>query len=130
MDSGGKKLTLFGSQGTATQLLFRKFSTFKDIKAYCVEKKIDICGVEILEDGGSIRVDKHPFKRDTAFMLGNEGQGLNKTQLAACDYCVYVAQHTIKTASLNVAVAGSIVLHHFALWAGFEEAPILGQKFK
>jgi hypothetical protein len=27
-------------------------------------------------------------------------------------------QHGVGTASLNVAVAASIVLHHYALWAG------------
>jgi len=31
-----------------------------------------------------------------------------------CDHFVYIPQYTDKTASLNVAVAGSIIFHHFA----------------
>jgi len=31
-----------------------------------------------------------------------------------CDHFVYIPQYTEKTASLNVAVAGSIIFHHFA----------------
>jgi hypothetical protein len=34
---------------------------------------------------------------------------------------VYIQQYGAGTASLNVAVAASIVLHHFALWAGYGE---------
>ena len=41
-----------------------------------------------------------------------------------------IPQYSRKTASLNVAVAGSIVLQHFALFAGFEAAPISGEKFE
>ena len=33
------------------------------------------------------------------------------------------------TASLNVCVAASIVLHHFATWANLEEQPRSGEKF-
>ena len=51
-------------------------------------------------------------------MLGNEGQGLSPKQISLCDSFVYIPQHGCGTASLNVAVACSIVLHHFALWAG------------
>ncbi len=51
-------------------------------------------------------------------MLGNEGQGLSERQMSLCDSFVYIPQHGQGTASLNVAVACSIVLHHFATWAG------------
>ena len=50
-----------------------------------------------------------------------QGQGLNERQLALCDSFVYIQQYGAGTASLNVAVAASIVLHHFALWAGYGE---------
>ena len=52
-------------------------------------------------------------------MVGNEGEGLNQNQIDICDQFVYIPQHTGKIASLNVAVAGSIVLHHFAVWAKY-----------
>lgn len=43
---------------------------------------------------------------------------MNPKQLALCDSFLYIPQHGPGTASLNVAVAASIVLHTFALWAG------------
>ena len=54
-------------------------------------------------------IHTHPFQGDTLFLLGNEGAGLNNNQIAICDHFVYIPQYTDKTASLNVAIAGSIV---------------------
>ena len=73
-------------------------------------------GIEIVD--GARPVQSFPFRGSTAFMLGNEGQGLNEKQLAACDSFLYIPQYGPGTASLNVAVAASIVLHSFATWAG------------
>lgn len=42
---------------------------------------------------------------------------------------MYIPQHGPGTASLNVAVAASIVLHHFAVWAGYAERSRTGAKF-
>jgi len=74
-------------------------------------------------------IQEHPFLGDTLFLLGNEGSGLNSTQVAICDHFVYIPQYSDKTASLNVAIAGSIIFHHFALWAKYKEAPRTEQKF-
>ena len=49
--------------------------------------------------------------------------------MAACDSFAYIPQYGPGTASLNVAVAASIVLHHFALWAGYAEREREGQKY-
>lgn len=65
-----------------------------------------------------------------AFMLGNEGQGLSNRQIRLCDSFVYIPQYGTGTASLNVAVAASITLHHFSIWAGFPESKRQGQKFE
>lgn len=70
-----------------------------------------------------------PFRKSTVFMVGNEGTGMNPQQMAVCDFFVYIPQYTRTTASLNVLVACSIVLHHFALFAEFETAPMEGAKF-
>lgn len=74
-------------------------------------------------------VHEQPFLGDTLFLLGNEGSGLNSTQISICDHFVYIPQYTDKTASLNVAIAGSIIFQHFALWAKYKEANREGQKF-
>lgn len=86
-----------------------------------------LCGVEITD--AAMPVQSHPFEGPTAFMLGNEGVGMSPAQIAACDFFVYIPQHSSATASLNVAVAGAIVLHHFAIWAGLQEQPRSGEKF-
>lgn len=41
---------------------------------------------------------------------------MSRRQMRACDGFVYIAQFGTGTASLNVAVAGSIVMHRYALW--------------
>lgn len=56
-------------------------------------------------------------------------QGLSSRQKAVCDKFVYIPQYGSGTASLNVAVACSIVLHHFAVWAQYEEQTRQGEKF-
>lgn len=58
-----------------------------------------------------------------------QGQGLNEKQMRLCDSFVYIPQHGAGTASLNVTVAASIILHHFALWAGYPERGREGAKF-
>lgn len=47
------------------------------------EQDCDICGVEIVD--GALAVDSHPFKRSTAFLVGNEVQTvLYVTTLCYC----------------------------------------------
>lgn len=58
-----------------------------------------------------------------------QGQGLSGKQIALCDSFVYIPQYGDGTASLNVTVATSIVLQHFAVWAGYQEHQRQGQKF-
>eukprot|EP00347_Sterkiella_histriomuscorum_P002329 403368571 len=123
-----KRLSCFGSQGTATKTNFQYFGGLKDVKQFCTERSISICGIEIMPEAQPIHA--HPFKGDTLFMLGNEGSGLNKNQIAICDQFIYIPQYTDKTASLNVAIAGSIIFQHFAQWAGYQEQKIVGYKFE
>lgn len=82
---------------------------------------ITVCGIEI--GGESVDVTTRPFKGPTAFVLGNEGSGMSDAAREICDHFVYIKHFGQGTASLNVTVAGSIVLHHFAEWAGYAEAP-------
>ena len=48
--------------------------------------------------------------------------------MAICDGFVYIPQYGPGTASLNVAVAASIILHRFATWAGYRERTRDGTK--
>ena len=83
--------------------------------------------MEIVE--GAERVQEKRFRGNTAFMVGNEGYGLTEKQMLFCDRFVYIPQYGRGTASLNVVIASSIVLHEFAVWAQFEEAPRDGYKY-
>lgn len=124
---GARKLALFGNQGTAGCVPTRHFESLEAAKADLASRGARLCGVEIVDEAQP--VSAQPFTGPTAFMLGNEGSGMTPQQKAACDFFVYIPQHTGATASLNVAVAGSIVLHHFALWAAFPEQPREGWKY-
>ena len=58
-----------------------------------------------------------------------QGRGLSEGQIRVCDSFVYIPQYGSGTASLNVYVAASIVLHHFATWAGYHEQSRTAGKF-
>ncbi|CAI5735564.1 unnamed protein product [Hyaloperonospora brassicae] len=92
-----------------------RLATLKGCRAHCKERGIRIIGVEIMQTAASVA--DHPFRGDSAFIMGNEGSGMNSAQVAICDDFVYIPQHGGGTASLNVTVAASIVLQSFALWA-------------
>lgn len=126
-----------------------RVSSLADCRALCVERGIRIAGVEIMDSARSI-LDA-PFVGDTAFIMGNEvrwcmcvsdnesmeapngcvlgrsrqGSGMNAAQVAICDDFVIIPQYGGGTASLNVTVAASIVMHSFAVWAKIPLAPAL-----
>eukprot|EP00933_Yihiella_yeosuensis_P001144 TRINITY_DN10186_c0_g2_i2.p1 TRINITY_DN10186_c0_g2~~TRINITY_DN10186_c0_g2_i2.p1 ORF type:complete len:232 (-),score=44.61 TRINITY_DN10186_c0_g2_i2:64-759(-) len=124
---GAAKLQTFGNQGTAQHAQTRHFESLEAAKEWLASKGARLCGIEI--DDSAKPVTSHPFSGSTAFMLGNEGAGMTPQQRAACDFFTYIPQHSGATASLNVAVAGSIVLHHFATWAAMPEHPRSGEKY-
>ncbi|XP_027332631.1 uncharacterized protein LOC113847613 [Abrus precatorius] len=124
---GRRDFNCFGSHGSSSHLQFRHFYSLEDARSFLKDKDCDICGVEITND--ALPVNHHPFNKTTAFLLGNEGTGLSPKECEICDFFVYIPQYGCGTASLNVTVAASIVLHHFAVWAGFTERSRAGNKF-
>ncbi|KAG9457486.1 hypothetical protein H6P81_001994 [Aristolochia fimbriata] len=124
---GRREFNSFGSHGSTSHLRFRHFHSLSEARDYLKEKDCDICGVEIAD--GAFPVSQHPFRKSTAFLLGNEGTGLSAKECEICDFFVYIPQYGCGTASLNVTVAASIVLHHFGIWAGFPERIRDGNKF-
>ena len=77
---------------------------------------INIVGVEIDESSVDVEHSEHCFKGSTAFMMGNEGQGMNSKQMSLCDSFVKISQYGGGTASFNVSVAAGIVLHRYQNW--------------
>ncbi|KAI6693168.1 hypothetical protein NL676_020878 [Syzygium grande] len=124
---GRRDFNAFGSHGSTSHLAFRHFHSLPEARSFLKEKDCDICGVEITDD--AVAVNQHPFKRSTAFLVGNEGTGLSAKECEICDFFVYIPQYGCGTASLNVTVAASIVLHQFGVWAGFSERIRDGNKF-
>ncbi|KAH9683123.1 SpoU methylase domain-containing protein [Citrus sinensis] len=137
---GRRDFNAFGSHGSTSHVNFRHFHSLSDARVFLKSKDCDICGVEITDN--AVDVTQHPFKKSTAFLLGNEGMGLSAKECEICDFFVYIPQYGGGTASLNVTVAASIVLHHFgalqllisqiwsiAVWAGFSERTRDGNKY-
>jgi tRNA G18 (ribose-2'-O)-methylase SpoU len=106
----------------------RRFPRFDDAVAHLRARPdgvaVSVCGVEIRSDAIAVdSLDPVPFAGSTAFVLGSEGDGLDARHMALCDRFVYIPQFGNGTASLNVAIAGSIVLHRFAAWAHYAAQP-------
>ena len=74
--------------------------------------RIPIIGIEI--DPASISLEQQPFLTSTAFMMGNEGQGMTSKQMSICDGFVRIEQYGGGTASLNVSVSVAVTLQRFS----------------
>ena len=123
---GKRAFREFGAFGTSAATTKRHFYTLDEACEFLREQGCSICGVEITDEAAPVQ--SQPFAGSTAFMVGNEGIGLNEKQRAACDRFVFIPQYGTG-ASLNVNVATGIVLHHFAVWAGFEQSQFRDGKF-
>ncbi len=111
--------------GAAKFVQMLRFAKLADAVEHLRGLGVRICGVEIHPDAVAVdSVAPVPFRGSTAFLLGCEGDGLNAQQMALCEQFVYIEQYGNGTASLNVAIAGSIVMHRFASWARFRERAI------
>lgn len=148
---GARKMAMHGAFGAHRHIPIRHFDRLEECVAWLRARGGVIYGVEIA--AGAEPVQSHPFSRCSAFMLGNEvracrspmqrspprlahagadapqGSGMSERQMAACDRFLYIPHYGGGTASLNVTVAASIVMHHFGLWAALPERPIEGHKF-
>lgn len=71
-------------------------------------KGIKVIG-SALENGKDINLIETSEKM--AFVVGNEGNGMNHETISKCDQIGYIPINTIE--SLNVAIAGSIMMYHF-----------------
>lgn len=117
--AGPRDIRSFGDQGTSRFARIRNFDKLRDAVAHLKSKGVTICGIEITKD--ALPVQQRPFRGPTAFLPGAEGDGLCDVHKALCDHFVYIPHYGAGTASLNVTVATSIVLHHFGAWAGYSE---------
>jgi tRNA C32,U32 (ribose-2'-O)-methylase TrmJ len=121
-----KSTTFFGSFGSNKHLKIMYFDKLEDACAFARSKGCVVWGVEI--DSEAVSVVSRPFRGSAAFLMGNEGHGLNAQERRAVDRLVYIPHHGNGTASLNVTVASSIIFHQYATWARYPEREFEGQK--
>ena len=93
---------------------FEFFDEIEQLKNYLSLNKIKTIGIEIGKN--SIPIQNFIFKENYLFILGNEANGMNQKQKNLCENFVYIQQYSNKTGSLNVAIAASIIFHHFFVW--------------
>ena len=117
-------------RGAKARLAFINFpSTSAAVDYLKNDKGCLMIGLEIMPTAKSL-VDYHfPADRNVAFLLGNEGGGLNEAQRRACDDFVYIPQYSEGLASINVACCSAIVLQRYAEQAGYQESTRVGEKF-
>lgn len=84
------------------------YDDLKTVISTLKKKNVKIIG-SALENGQDIKQIK--ISEKMAFIVGNEGNGMNKDILQECDYVGYIPINTIE--SLNVAIAGSIMMYYF-----------------
>lgn len=59
---------------------------------------------------GKADYDAYDYRKSTAFLIGNEGRGLQEETVAAADECIRLPMEG-KVESLNAAVAASVLLY-------------------
>ncbi|RHS93305.1 TrmH family RNA methyltransferase [Erysipelatoclostridium sp. AM42-17] len=84
------------------------YRDLKEIIPLLQEKGVTVVG-SALENGKDIHLLEK--KEKMAFVLGNEGNGMSQEIIDICDVIGYIPIDTIE--SLNVAIAGSIMMYHF-----------------
>ncbi len=144
---GQRRYRLTGEHGSRLDLPRRHMWSHADVKEYLHGKGVRIYGIEIMENATPVmRYDTRtgivhfPFNREytgSAFIFGNEGNGLSTKQRAICDEFVFVPQQRGGTkvgggggsASLNVACAATVILQAYCMWAGYSSARQEGEKF-
>jgi tRNA G18 (ribose-2'-O)-methylase SpoU len=89
------------------------WEVIEDIQALMNRLKsenIDIVAVE--QSGEAIPYTEYTQKRDTAYIFGNEIEGVPESVVQSADVCLHIPMHG-KKESLNVSTTAGIILFHF-----------------
>jgi tRNA G18 (ribose-2'-O)-methylase SpoU len=92
-----------------------RFHSFDECISHIHSLGAEILGVEIHEHAVDVE-EERCFTGNTVLIMGNEATGLNPKHASKCDRFIRISQYGGGTASLNVYVAASIVMHRFQLW--------------
>jgi tRNA G18 (ribose-2'-O)-methylase SpoU len=94
------------TMNTPNHIPLFNFDTIEDLFKH-VPFSTPIVGLELTEDSVPLSSFVHPER--ACYLLGAEDHGLSKKALKACHHIVQV--ETLRPQSLNVSVAGSILMH-------------------
>jgi tRNA G18 (ribose-2'-O)-methylase SpoU len=117
----GQPRCTFDMDQSMDKMPVMRFAKWNDCVQYLREGNILLVGVEIHPNAVSVEDFRRSLllqeeqHQDVAFLMGNEGQGIHEKHMASCQAFVKIPQYGSGTASLNVNVAASIVLHSFHL---------------
>ena len=90
---GAKAYNTFGCKGASNHVDFLHYPSLHAAREGLTappHRVRKIMGVEIMDD--AVAIDERPFEGSTAFIMGNEGDGLTDAQKAICDGFVYIRQ--------------------------------------
>lgn len=95
--------------GATESVPWQHFENVQEALSLLRSEGYKIVGVEQVH--GSVGLDAVRFEADTktAFVFGNEVEGVSESALELCDFCIEIPQFGAKH-SFNIAVAGGIVL--------------------
>ncbi len=107
---GRKRYSSYGNKNTHSTTQIRHFFDYPSAHQHYKKEGYRIVAVEISPSSES--VNKVQFSDNTAFVLGNEGQGIPAAVLSLSEACVHIPQYG-EGASVNVNVACGVVLNAF-----------------
>ena len=101
--------------GAEESVKWRYFDTTEDACKYLKDNNYKITAVEQIE--GSVMLNDFVPEQRSAYIFGNEVDGVDDDILQYCDAAVEIPQEGTKH-SLNVSISGGIVMYHLfnSLW--------------
>ncbi len=105
---GNKHWNQHGALMTDKYIDIQHHKTIEEFKHDCVTRQLPIVGFENLVDAKPIESSTLP--KECVLLFGNEGLGLSKEALAACDEFFEITQHG-SVRSMNASVAGAIAMY-------------------
>ncbi len=120
---GRKRFKVTGASHSHRLLPWQHFYHLEEAVAHCRQAGCRIYGVEI----GGAWLTETRFDHHAAFILGNEGKGICDAA-NHCDQFIAIPQWR-GMPSLNVAVAGALVMFEYQKQQGIAFAEVEGQRF-
>lgn len=95
--------------GADESVEWKHFETTSQACEHLKEKGYKIFAVEQIEN--SVKLDKFTTPEKSAYIFGNEVEGVDDAVLKYCDQAIEIPQEGTKH-SLNVSITGGIIMYH------------------